>query len=142
MHDRVPIYTGLAVFLGAVTFPIWFNLASGVSSKGPEPRRPTAEKQCVAPVEYMRQSHMDLLIAWRDQAVRLGDKRYVAFNGKHYTVGLTATCMNCHTDKAEFCDRCHNYAAATLTCWDCHVDPKLAARPQVASAAGTPGGTR
>jgi len=32
--------------------------------------------------------------------------------------------MKCHTDKAKFCDRCHNYVGVTPNCWDCHVEPK------------------
>jgi hypothetical protein len=44
-------------------------------------------------------------------------------------MSLTGTCLTgCHTNKAEFCDRCHNYAAVSVYCWDCHVDPKLAGR--------------
>ena len=30
----------------------------------------------------------------------------------------------CHANKAEFCDRCHNYAAVKPYCWDCHIDTK------------------
>ncbi len=42
---------------------------------------------------------------------------------------LTGTCLTgCHTNKADFCDRCHNYAGVSVYCWECHVDPKLARR--------------
>jgi hypothetical protein len=68
---------------------------------------------------------MQLLINWREQVVRNDFRTYTAFNGKTYKMSLTGTCMGCHTDKARFCDRCHNYAGVTVVCWDCHVDPAL-----------------
>jgi hypothetical protein len=58
--------------------------------------------------------------------VREHNRKFVAFDGKTYTISLTQTCMKCHTSKAEFCDRCHEYAGVTPYCWDCHIDPKLA----------------
>jgi hypothetical protein len=39
-------------------------------------------------------------------------------------MSLQNTCMQCHPNKAEFCDRCHNYASVKPYCWDCHVEPK------------------
>ena len=126
MRDKLLIIAGLAAFLVLVTMPVWWSTATGATSKGPEPVLPANEKTCVAPVEYMRNSHMQLLIDWREQVVRTGVRTYKAYDGKTYRMSLTGTCMGCHTDKAQFCDRCHNYAAVSITCWDCHVDPKLA----------------
>ncbi|MGD8893899.1 MAG: menaquinol oxidoreductase, partial [Desulfobacterales bacterium] len=34
------------------------------------------------------------------------------------------TCLDCHEEKAEFCDKCHNYASVSPYCWECHIDPK------------------
>mgnify|MGYP001610947801 FL=1 len=129
MRDQPQIFAGLLVFLGLITFPIWHNLRAGTTSKGPEPKLPVNMKQCVAPTSYMRTSHMDLLIQWRDQAVRNHNRSYVAFDGKTYNVSLTGTClMQCHAAKADFCDRCHDYSGFTAYCWDCHVDPRQPAR--------------
>lgn len=125
MRDRGIIIGGLILFLGLITFPVWYNVTAGSTAKGPEPKRPEQEKTCVAPVGYMRTSHMDLLVTWRDEAVRQQNRKFVAFDGKTYTVSLTQTCMKCHTSKADFCDRCHGYAGVTPPCWDCHIDPKL-----------------
>jgi hypothetical protein len=125
MRDRSWIFGGLAVFLALITFPIWYNLAARTTSKAPELKLPTQEKFCVAPTEYMRTSHMELLINWREEVVRNNVRTYTAFNGKTYKISLTGTCLGCHTSKEEFCDRCHNYAAVNPYCWDCHVDPKL-----------------
>ncbi len=126
MRDRALIFTGLFVFLALITMPIWWDAARGTTSKGPEPVLPAKEKSCVAPTEYMKTSHMQLLIDWREQVVRSDNRTYKAFNGKTYKMSLTGTCLGCHTDKAQFCDRCHNYAAVNVVCWDCHIDPKLA----------------
>ncbi len=124
MRDRPLILGGLALFLALVTYPIWYNLAAGTTSKAPELKRPAEEKNCVAATAYMRTSHMELLITWRDQVVRQDIRTFTAFDGKTYTLGLTQTCMKCHTSKADFCDRCHAYAGVTPICWDCHIDPK------------------
>ena len=124
MRDRGIILAGLAIFLGAITFPIWYNLAGGKTSKGPELKRP-AGVNCVQPRSYMRTSHMDLLVAWRDDVVRNGIRTYRAFDGKTYRMSLSRTCLGeCHGARAEFCDRCHNYAGMQPFCWDCHVDVK------------------
>ena len=125
MRDRPFIVAGLAVFLVFVTTPIWRNVAAGkVALAAPEIKRPAQGKQCVAPLSYMRTSHMQLLEAWREDVVRGGDRKYVAFNGKVYEKSLTQTCLSaCHGSRQEFCDHCHNYSGvSTLDCWKCHSD--------------------
>ncbi len=131
MRDRGIILGGLIVFLGLITLPVWYNLAAGTTSKPPDLRLPTLEKNCVAPVEYMRTSHMDLLMDWREQAVRQNIRTFKSFDGKTYTIGLSQTCLKCHASKADFCDRCHDYAGVKPACWNCHVDPKLVQRSNV-----------
>lgn len=126
MRDRGLIIACLAFFLVLITFPIWYGLAAGTTSKGPDPVLPSSEKFCVAPREYMRNYHMELLMNWREQVVRNDVRTFVSFNRKTYTISLTGTCLGCHTSKADFCDRCHNYAGVNVYCWDCHIDPKLA----------------
>ena len=124
MRDRGLILGGLALFVGLMTFPVWFNLAAGTRPKGPEPKLPTTEKHCVASVEYMRTSHMELLTSWREEVVRRSRRTFVAFDGTAYNMSLSQTCLKCHGGKADFCDRCHEYAGVTPYCWDCHIDPK------------------
>jgi hypothetical protein len=128
MRDRPVIYCGLALFLGLATFPAWRNLSTGANARGPNPVLPASQKQCVAPVAYMKASHGSLLIEWRDIVVRQNTRDFTAFDGKHYNMSLTATCLKqCHGGKADFCDRCHTYAAVSLTCWSCHQDSRPAA---------------
>lgn len=130
MRDQGVIYAGLAAFLGLLTFPAWYNAAAGKTAKPPEVRLPAQEKQCVAPIAYMKTSHMDLLVSWREDVVRRNVRTFTAFNGKTYTMSLTGTCLSgCHSSKADFCDRCHTYVGvAGPYCMDCHIDPKLVAR--------------
>jgi hypothetical protein len=128
MRDRGVIYFGLVAFLGFATFPFWRNVTTGATPKGPQPVLPAKVKQCVAPIAYMRSSHMTMLLEWRQQVVREGVRDYTAADGKHYKMSLTSTCLEqCHTaGKKDFCDRCHNYEAVAVPCWDCHTDFKAA----------------
>jgi hypothetical protein len=122
MRDRPIIYAGLFVFLALFTFPVWRNLAANATTKGPQQVVPVNAKECVAPIAYMRKSHMTLLYDWRDQVVRNNNRQFTAYNGKTYTRSLTKTCLECHGPKADFCERCHTYASVSITCWNCHVD--------------------
>ncbi len=126
MRERAPIFAGILLFLGLATSPIWYNLASGQSGRRLSIQLPAKDKECVAPVAYMRTSHMKLLGEWRDRAVRDNQRTYQAYNGKIYTISLTGTCLRqCHSSRTDFCDRCHAYSGVPDPyCWDCHVDAR------------------
>jgi len=126
MRDRSLIYIALLLFLGVITLPFTYNLAAGKSPKPPDLRLPEHEKQCVAPVAYMKSSHMQLLLNWRENSVRRNVHRYTAYDGRSYNVALTGTCLaQCHTNKADFCDRCHTFMGVEGPyCMNCHIDPK------------------
>lgn len=124
MYDAGKILAGLLVFLCLITSPIWYNLASGKAAYKPDPKLPAKEKECVAPRETMVATHMTLLNDWRDKVVRGGDREYVSASGKKFNISLSEGCMKCHSNKAEFCDQCHNYVDVSPYCWDCHVEPK------------------
>jgi hypothetical protein len=126
LKDKKVIIIGLLIFLAIITFPIWYNIAGGKATYKPELVYVTDAKQCVAPTDYMTASHMNLLNEWRDEVVRHGNRVYVAFNGKKYSKSLSQTCMDCHSNKSEFCDRCHNYMGVDPYCWECHIEPKEA----------------
>ncbi len=125
MYDSGKILVGLIIFIGLFTAPIWLDIASGESSNKPDIILPADEniKECVANTEYMRTSHMDLLNEWRDKVVREGVRTFKTSSGKEYEMSLTNTCTSCHSNKNEFCDRCHNYLDVNPYCWDCHVEP-------------------
>jgi len=121
MYDAGKIIVGLVIFLVLVTSPLWYNLVSGSPVTAPELQYPTDSTQCVEAKDYMRASNMDLLNA----VVREGRRDHVsALTGKSYDMSLSRTCMDCHDNKAQFCDACHTYMAVTPYCWDCHVEPK------------------
>ncbi|MGE5236516.1 MAG: sulfate reduction electron transfer complex DsrMKJOP subunit DsrJ [Acidobacteriota bacterium] len=122
MRDRGKIITGLAIFVGVALLPFWSNVSRAVVK--PEPKIVTKEKACILPTQEMRDSHMELLNRWRNTVVRDGERTYVAADGKTIRMSLSATCMSCHPNKKEFCDRCHNYLAVSPYCWECHVEPK------------------
>ena len=123
MYNQGIIIAGLAVFLVLATFPFWFNL--GKAAPAPErilTAQAKAAKECILSAELMRTEHMQMLNEWRDMVVRDAARLYVSGSGKQYEMSLSNTCLDCHSNKAEFCDRCHNYAAVTPYCWDCHID--------------------
>jgi len=123
MYDGGKILTGLLIFFALVTMPFWGNAVSGEAAK-PNLKIVTSEKECVQDKEVMREKHMEILNEWRDTVVRQGRRTYVDAHGKTVLMSLSQTCMNCHPNKAEFCDQCHNYLAVDPYCWECHVEPK------------------
>lgn len=149
MRDRPLILTGLALFVAALTWPTW-RMATGTGpgaaqagTSAPVLAKATRGPLCVAPVVDMRTSHMRLLADWRDRAVRAGDRRYTTADGRSMEVSLTGTCLGCHDRKAEFCDRCHDYAGVKPDCWNCHVVPGSRSTQSAESTPSTtPGGGR
>ena len=132
MRDQGLIYAGLLIFLGLVTFPFTYGLAGKKTSRGPVLTLPAQSRFCVASVEYMRHSHMKLLVRWRDDVVRNNVRTFTASDGKIYDQSLSRTCLSkCHTNNAEFCDRCHSYMGVQQpNCMNCHIDPGQSQRSQ------------
>jgi hypothetical protein len=123
MKDKKKILAGLVVFIAVITFPFWFNL--GKAAPAPElvlTAKAKAAKSCVMSTEFMKANHMQLLDVWRHNVVRNSERMFVSPDGKLYNMSLSNTCLDCHSNKAEFCDRCHNYASVRPYCWDCHID--------------------
>jgi len=125
MYDSGKIITGILIFIILLTFPVWYNIVMGENCV-PVLVKPTADGQteCVKSASYMRTLHMDLLNEWRDDVVRDGVRFFKTASGKTYEMSLSKTCIQCHSNKADFCDQCHNYLAVTPYCWDCHVEPE------------------
>jgi len=128
IYDAGKIFTGLALFIVFLTAPIW--LSGGKSAPPPDIKVDTpviqklSEKRCLEPTAYMKANHMELLGTWRRAVVRGGESVYVASDGKKYRMSLSSTCLYCHSNKDQFCDRCHNYEGAKPACWSCHVVPQ------------------
>ena len=128
IYDAGKIFTGLALFIVFLTAPIW--LSGGKSASPPDIKVDTpaiqklSEKRCLEPTAYMKANHMELLGTWRQAVVREGESVYVASDGKKYRMSLSGTCLYCHSNKDQFCDRCHNYEGVQPACWSCHVIPQ------------------
>ena len=138
MRERVLITLGLLLFAAAFTFPMWHAAAAASAKNAPVLKMPANEKQCVAPKEYMRAAHMQLLVDWREGAVRDGTRTVKVASGRTFDVSLSNTCLGkCH-EKEQFCDRCHNYAGVSGPyCWDCHTDTKMALKTTPGAAPQT-----
>jgi hypothetical protein len=128
LYNGGKIMAGIVVFLILATVPFWSGRGKAVPP--PDLKLDTAairqlkEKLCVEPAPFMRANHMKLLAAWRDSAVREGNRSYRAADGRVHQISLTGTCLECHSNKEQFCDRCHNYAGARPSCWSCHIIPE------------------
>lgn len=126
MNDRNYIIIGLVVFFALLTFPVWYNLGS--ASSAPEvvlTEKAKEAKICIEDADFMRREHMQILNNWRDKVVREDKRTYTGKDGKQYNVSLSNTCMDCHSNKADFCDKCHTYTAVDPYCWDCHTYPEV-----------------
>lgn len=124
MYDKNKILIGLAVFVVFMTYPFWNNIGSAAYQR-PELEKPKNAKECVESVEFMRAEHMAMINTWRDEVVRNGQHEYHSTASHQvFQKSLTKTCLKCHENKAEFCDKCHATVSVNPYCWDCHVDPK------------------
>jgi hypothetical protein len=124
MYDSGKIVLVLVVLVGVSTAPVWYNAARGKGAAQPKLTVGTTEKECVLPAAEMRAAHMQLLDEWRTRVVRHGEHSTRTSQGREVRMSLTGTCLGCHAQKTEFCDRCHDYAAVKLACFDCHLVPK------------------
>ncbi len=119
------VIAGIIIFIIIIIFPFLSNL--GKTSQKPEIKlseKAKAAKTCIYPKEYMRANHMQLLDLWRDAVVRDGYRKNVGYDGKVFEMSLSNTCLDCHDNKKEFCDKCHAYASVDPYCWDCHIEGK------------------
>ncbi len=134
-YDFKYILLGLVLFFGLVFSPILPNLGKIVAAPSPNLDTPAIlklakqDRQCVMPTPYMRANHMQMLVDWRERVIRshevagTPDNRiFVNPQGKKYLASLSNTCMECHSNKSKFCDKCHDYVAVTPNCWGCHLD--------------------
>jgi len=138
IYDKGKIFLGLAIFLGLVASPFWYNPVFGTGSAAPpEVKLPAPPAKCVLPKAEMRASHMQVIYDWREIVVRGGgraetlpdgrkvDGRILTMpDGQSFNMSLSNTCLACHEGRKKFCDTCHEYLAVKPFCWDCHFDPK------------------
>jgi hypothetical protein len=127
MYDSGKIITGLVIFIGIVTLPLWYNI--GKAQVKPEPSLDTPViqqmkvKHCIESKQFMIDKHMELLNEWRDAVVRNNQTIYMSTSGQYFTMSLEDTCFHCHSNEKKFCDQCHSYVNIKPYCWECHVKP-------------------
>jgi len=105
--------TWATVFTGIILLPVVLSLLKPLWAQEPTPFLEPADtrwENCVRDVEYMRYHHMDLLKEVRSDVIRAGLKGGITLAG----------CGDCHHDRDQFCDRCHEKASVVLDCWGCH----------------------
>lgn len=106
----------ILVAMGALAVPLLWALV-GFAARSPMPSPWLAPARagttCVLPRSEMRYQHRAHLKALRDRVVRDGDR---SGQGR----GLTS-CRGCHSQREQFCDRCHAQAGVTPDCFGCHV---------------------
>lgn len=125
MYDGGKIITGLVIGVALLLFPVFYN--AGKAARAPEPvltEKAKAAQQCVEHTTYMKTDHMKMLDEWRQAVVRDDRRYYRSSTGKVYYKGLQTTCMDCHSNKSQFCDQCHDYMGVDPYCWECHIEPK------------------
>ena len=60
----------------------------------------------------------------RDEALRKENRVYVsAKDGKKWVISLQNTCLKCHNNYKEFCEKCHVANSVYPYCWTCHIIP-------------------
>ncbi len=107
----------MAVLFVVLLSPMIYSAATNGLFGGttmPELVLPTNAEQCIEDTEYMRSNHMNLLKHVRDDVVR---------DGVRNVSQTLSNCKTCHEKRAEFCDRCHEYAGAKPECFECHYVP-------------------
>jgi hypothetical protein len=127
LYNIGKIAAGILIFAVLIIFLLWYGkgktfLQPKLSIDTPAIAQ-LKEKRCVEDTAFMRESHMKLLVGWREAAVREGNRLYTAKGGRTFEVSLSGTCLRCHSNKQQFCDRCHNYVGAKPNCFSCHIIP-------------------
>lgn len=123
MYNAKYIWPGIIIFVVVFSSPFWLNIGSSEFAR-PAIALPLTEKECIESREYMTGEHMQLLDTWRDMALREEKREYQSTSGVKWEISLQNTCMKCHSNKADFCDKCHNANSVDPYCWDCHVEPR------------------
>ena len=121
---------GLVVLPGRVANADGPNINAGAVPAGVLPDIPKGKgKSCIAPTDFMRRNHMNLLKHDRYETVHFGNRQVKA---------SLKQCVSCHAvngannipvtveDPKHFCRACHDYVAVKIDCFECH-----ASRPEL-----------
>lgn len=107
----LPLIAGTAIVLPFAHSVGRFGWTSMFSAPKPFLQAASGSSQhCVRDAAWMRQNHRVFLRELRDKTVREGVRNEVTLR----------SCSQCHKDKAQFCDKCHNAVNLRPDCFDCH----------------------
>ena len=123
MYNAKAVIIGIVIFVAVFSSPFWTSwIGQDYTKTGVV--LPAGEKECIEDTEFMRAQHMRLLDEWRDQALREENRVYEsALYGKKWVISLQNTCLKCHSNYAEFCEKCHVANSVYPYCWTCHIIP-------------------
>lgn len=130
IYNGGKIFVGLTIFVAFVASPFYLNMGKDKAAAKPDIKIDTPEirkledKKCIEPKELMRATHMKILDTWRDSVVRNGYRDQILVSRRKYDKSLQNGCMKCHSNKEDFCDKCHGYLEVKPACWECHIAPK------------------
>ena len=133
MIDGGRIVGGIAILLVSAAVPIWVVSVHGATQTGVFAAG--RGSRCIEPRARMRREHPQLLATWRQLAVRTGVRQYQTQDGLRVRISLVGSCLGCHGNATEFCDRCHATVAVSLDCWGCHATSARESSAQLAQVA-------
>ena len=123
MYNAKAVIIGIVIFVAIFSSPFWTSWI-GQTYQKTGVVLPAGEKTCIEETEFMRAQHMRLLDEWRDQALREENRVYVsALGGRKWVISLQNTCLKCHSNYTEFCEKCHVANSVYPYCWTCHIIP-------------------
>lgn len=108
-----PLTLLLAIVLGAMVATALPNAAH--ASGPPQLQKAQGGDKCIRELPWMRRNHMDFLKHKREITVREG------IRDPHESL---INCQSCHTQRAQFCDKCHTYVGVQPDCFECHNYPE------------------
>lgn len=124
MYNAKAVIIGIILFVALFTTPFWLSWIGPDYTKTGVVLTNMAKEAgtCIENVEFMRSNHMRLLDEWRDTALREENRVYVsALNGKKYAISLQNTCLKCHSNYSQFCEKCHIPSNVYPYCFTCHI---------------------
>jgi len=109
----------VTILIFVILVPVGYSLVTYVfarsSPKGvPFIEMPASQyEKCVRETEYMRYHHWELLQQIRDEVVRDGIRGDIKLS----------SCRECHPNREQFCNQCHNAVNLQPDCFGCHYYP-------------------
>ena len=114
LYDRGKIIAGIVIFLILITFPFWYGKGKAVAPPELELDTPAIEQLAGKALRGGCRLHAGQPHEASDRLARRASSGkasalYTATDGRVFEMSLTGTCLKCHSNKDQFCDRCHDY---------------------------------